>query len=144
LIGRTRYNASMRHSLSAKFIGFAGAGAVATGIQYLILILLAEVGGLSPVYASAIGYAISAILNYLMKYHFVFVSEEKHIAAAPKYALISTVGLCLNTLLMYLGTEGLALHYLLVQIVTTGLVLVWNFFANAAWTFRALGSNGNP
>ena len=134
----------MRRRLSTQFIGFAGAGAVATGVQYIILILLAEFAGISPVYASAIGYALSAVLNYLLKYHFVFVSEEKHLAAAPKHVLISIVGLSLNTALMHFGTQTLGLHYLLVQIVTTGVVLLWNFFANAIWTFRALGGKGNP
>ena len=130
----------MSESLLRKFVGFAGAGAVATGIHYLILILLTELGGASPVYASATGYAISATLNYLMKYHLVFGSSEKHLAAAPKYALISGIGLLLNTSLMHLGTAILDIYYLLAQVIATGLVLLWNFFANALWTFRAIGN----
>jgi len=126
----------MNNSLLQKFIGFAGVGAIATGIQYLILILLTEFTGLTPVYASAIGYAISSVLNYLMKYHFVFSSEKKHSSTAPKYALISGIGLTLNTALMHVGTETLGLYYLIAQIITTVLVLLWNFFASALWTFR--------
>ena len=126
----------MNSSLLKKFIGFAGVGAIATGIQYLILILLTELVGLSPVYASAIGYAISSVLNYLMKYHFVFSSDKKHSSTAPKYAVISGIGLTLNTALMHLGTEILGLYYLLAQIIATGLVLLWNFTASALWTFR--------
>jgi len=130
----------MSDNLLKKFIGFAGVGAIATGIQYLILILLTELGGISPVYASATGYAISAVLNYLMKYHLVFASDQKHRHAAPKYLLISGIGFTLNTGLMHLGTVVLGLYYLLVQLVATGLVLLWNFFANAIWTFRAIGA----
>jgi len=130
----------MFESLLKKFVGFAGVGALATAVQYLILVLLTELGGVSPVYASATGYAVSAVLNYLMKYHLVFGSDEKHRAAAPKYALISAVGLTLNTALMHLGTQVLDLYYLVAQVIATGLVLLWNFFANAIWTFRALGA----
>lgn len=128
----------MLKELFAKFVGFAGVGAIATAIQYLILVALTELGGIAPVYASATGYAISSVLNYLMKYHWVFASTRRHRHAAPRYATISAIGFSLNTGLMYLGTEVFELHYLLVQIVTTGLVLVWNFFANAVWTFGYL------
>ena len=136
----------MFDSLFKKFLGFAGVGAIATGIQYLILILLAELAGVPPVYASAIGYAISAVINYLMKYHFVFASDEKHHVAGPKYALISAVGLTLNTGLMQsglllLGEKDFASYYLAVQVVATGLVLLWNFFANVIWTFGTRTKN---
>ncbi len=122
-----------------KFIGFAGTGAIATGIQYLILIGLREQGNLSPVLASAIGYGLAAITNYLMKYHWVFASNQQHRHAAPKYALVSLSGLVLNTASMHLGTNILGLYYLLSQVITTSLVLVWNFTANHIWTFRTTG-----
>jgi len=125
--------------LIRKFIGFAGTGAIATGIQYLILIGLRELGGQSPVLASAIGYGLAAIANYLMKYHWVFASDQRHRHAAPKYALVSLSGLALNTALMHLGTSILGLYYLFSQVITTGLVLVWNFTANHLWTFRVTG-----
>lgn len=136
----------MSESLLRKFVGFAGVGAIATGIQYLILLLLAELVGVSPVIASATGYAISAVINYLMKYHLVFSSDQKHLAAAPKYALISAIGLTLNTGLMHLGQlllgpQQFQSYYLVVQVAATGLVLLWNFFANAIWTFRAMGGS---
>ncbi len=130
--------------LIAKFIGFAGTGAIATGIQYLILIALRELAGISPVIASATGYAIAAVANYLMKYHWVFGSDERHRVAGPKYALVSLSGLTLNTLLMHLGTAVLGLYYLLAQVITTGLVLIWNFTLNGLWTFRAIGPAGRP
>ena len=119
-----------------KFIGFAGTGAIATGIQYLILVSLTELSDVPPVYASAVGYSISSALNYLMKYHFVFASDKRHRSTAPKYAIISSIGLSLNTGLMYLFVEIFSLYYLLAQIITTGIVLLWNFFANSLWTFR--------
>ena len=132
------------HDLIGKFIGFAGTGAIATGIQYTILILLREVLGISPVYASAFGYAIAAVCNYLMKYHWVFASDEHHRVAGSKYALVSLSGLTLNTLLMYLGTQVLGLYYLLAQVIATGIVLVWNFTLNGIWTFRAIGRRETP
>lgn len=123
--------------LAKQFVGFTGTGAIATGIQYTLLLLLAEIIGVSPVLASALGYGISSVANYLMKYHWVFASEHAHRRTAPRYALISAIGLSLNTGLMALGTQHTDWHYLLVQILVTGIVLIWNFAANALWTFGA-------
>ena len=131
-------------SLISKFISFAGTGAIATGIQYMILIVLRESAGIDAVSASACGYIIAAVANYLMKYHWVFASDEHHHVAGPKYAVVSLSGLTLNTLLMYLGTEILGIYYLLAQVVVTGIVLVWNFTLNGIWTFRAIGQAPKP
>lgn len=134
----------MSDNFLKKFVGFAGVGAVATAIQYLILIVLKELAGVPAVVASATSYAISSALNYLMKYHWVFASDAKHRSTAPRYALISGIGLSLNTFLMYLGTEVLGWYYLLVQVLATGLVLLWNFFASAFWTFGKRPRPGPP
>ena len=123
--------------LITRFVGFAGTGAIATGIQYTILILLHELLGAPAVIASALGYAIAAVSNYLMKYHWVFASDAHHHVAGPKYAAVSLTGLALNTLLMYLGTTILELYYLLAQVISTLLVLIWNFTANSLWTFSS-------
>lgn len=122
-------------ALLRQFVAFAGTGAIATGIQYLLLVLLAELAAVPPTWASAIGYGIAAYFNYQMKYHWVFASERRHREAAPRYALVSGSGLTLNTALMYLFTEVLGVFYLLAQVVTTGIVLLWNFTLNRHWTF---------
>lgn len=133
----SRYNPAMSHVIK-RFIGFAGTGAIATGIQYLILIVLHELLGLAAVSSSSVGYGIAAIANYLMKYHWVFGSDERHHVAGPKYAIVSLTGLTLNTLLMYLGVGLLDIHYLLAQVISTLLVLIWNFSVNSIWTFRTI------
>lgn len=123
-----------------RFLGFASTGAVATLIHYTLLVALTELATLAAFLASAIGYAISSTLNYLMRYHWVFRSNKKHRSSAPRYVLVALIGLSLNTLLMYLGTHYLSWHYLLIQIAVTTAVLIWNFAANSLWTFRATPS----
>ena len=135
-----RYTPTMSHVIQ-RFIGFAGTGAIATGIQYLILIILHELFSLPAVLSSSVGYGIAAIANYLMKYHWVFGSDEHHHVAGPKYAIVSLTGLSLNTLLMYLGIELLDIHYLVAQVISTLLVLIWNFSVNSVWTFRTAERN---
>ena len=124
-------------SMISQFLRFLGIGGFTTALQYVILIFLAELHVMAPVWASATGYAVSAFFNYLMNYYFTFTSREKHYSAAARFSLVATIGLLLNTALMYLATEIFLIHYLISQIFATGVVLIWNFTANRSWTYKA-------
>ena len=121
-----------------QFLKFAGVGAVATIVQYLILIALTESGLTGPVVASTLGYVTSGVLNYSLNYSYTFNSQECHRSAALKFVTVSSLGLGLNTSLMYVSVHTLGFYYLLGQLLATGVVLLWNFFANRWWTFRAI------
>lgn len=124
------------------FIKFLGIGAIATIIQYIIFIVLVEFSSLTIVLASALGYGISSIFNYLMNYHYTFSSDAKHKVAALKFTLVALVGLSLNSLLMYLLVELFNMYYIISQIIVTGIILVVNFFAHKLWTFQTkIGNN---
>jgi putative flippase GtrA len=121
-----------------QFVKFAGVGALATSVQYLVLIALTESGLTGPVVASTLGYVTSGVLNYSLNYSYTFNSRERHRSAALKFVMVSSLGLGLNTSLMYVGVHILGFYYLLGQVLATGVVLLWNFFANRWWTFRAI------
>jgi putative flippase GtrA len=115
---------------------FGLVGAVATGIQYVILIALVRELGMWPALASAIGFVVSAFGNYLLNYHFTFRSERPHGPAAMKFVTLAAVGLAINFALMQaLGVAGV--YYLLAQVCATAVVFLWNFVGNSLWTFRA-------
>lgn len=120
-----------------QFIRFAGVGGIATILMYLLLIVLVEWLAVAPVPASVLAYILSAIFNYIANYRFTFDSTVPHQKALPRFMLIATAGLALNTLIMFLLTDILPVHYLLAQVVATGVVLIWNFVANRRWTYTA-------
>jgi putative flippase GtrA len=124
-----------RYPLFVQLVNFVCVGAVATALQYFVLIALMQFGDLKPVLASAIGYAAGAGINYLLNYHYTFASQRSHFQAMLKFLTVAIVGLMLNSLIVAVATEELSLHYLLAQVIATGLVLMWNFFANRVWTF---------
>lgn len=123
-------------SMLQQFLRFCSVGVIATGLQYLILIGLSEAKLLDAVTASAIGYVLSATVNYLLNYYFTFSSGQMHRVAAVRFAAVSTIGLMLNTLLMHIGVSMFGLHYLPTQVGATIVVLVWNFSASRMWTYR--------
>jgi putative flippase GtrA len=126
---------SVRRHLS-RFVRFALVGAVATAIQYALLILLVRGFHLPPTPASSIGFVVSAVANYLLNYRFTFESEHPHGPAATKFALLAGAGLAINAIIMHV-LVGTHVHYLIAQVCATAVVLFWNFIGNSLWTFGA-------
>jgi putative flippase GtrA len=118
-----------------RLVRFGLVGGVATGIQYVILILLVREGVAPPV-ASAIGFVVSAFGNYLLNYHFTFRSRENHGPAALKFVTLAAGGLVISYVMMHV-LVGAGWYYLLAQVLVTAVVFMWNFVGNSVWTFRA-------
>jgi putative flippase GtrA len=121
--------------LTSRFARFLLVGCLATGIQYAVLVLLVRTIGTDPTVASALGFVISAGVNYIVNYHYTFGSNERHSQAALKFATLAVAGLLINSASMHLLLLA-GWHYLLAQALTTAIVLLWNFTGNSVWTFR--------
>jgi len=113
---------------------FALVGAVATGVQYVTLIVLVREAGIWPPVASAIGFVVSAAGNYLLNYYFTFRSRHSHGMAAAKFMALAGVGLAINSVLMQ-ALVGAGWYYILAQVCATLVVFLWNFVGNSSWTF---------
>jgi putative flippase GtrA len=119
---------------AARFVKFALIGALATALQYAVLVLLVRAAGLYPTAASSIGFAASALANYLLNYRFTFRSDRPHASAAARFAALAAAGLLINAGIMH-GLLQLRVQYLLAQVCATAVVLAWNFLGNSFWTF---------
>lgn len=127
-----------RSPLVTQFLSFVWVGAIATAVQYTILIGLVQIGGARPALASGVGYAAGATVNYLLNYHYTFASNRSHVQAVVKFFAVAVVGLIVNSLIVAFATEELGIFYVLAQVAATGVVLVWNFTANRLWTFGSV------
>lgn len=110
-------------------------GGFATGLQYAIMALLMALADLPALTASNIGFAISAVANYLLNAKLTFRSERSHAATLPRFAVTAALGLAINSLLLSLLIAA-GLHPAPAQILTTAGVLIWNYTLNALWTFK--------
>lgn len=124
-----------RHGLAGRFLSFSGVGAAATALQYLLLVLLVEWQGVTPLPASILAYLASALANYWANYHLTFRSDLPHRRALPRFALVAGCGLLLNSLVFYVANVVLGLVYLFAQVIATVFVLAWNFTLNHLWSF---------
>ena len=114
---------------------FLMVGGFATGLQYAIMALLMALAGMPALTASNIGFAISAVANYLLNAKLTFRSERSHASTLPRFAITAALGLGINSLLLSLLIAA-GLHPAPAQILTTAGVLIWNYTLNALWTFK--------
>lgn len=121
---------------AGRFGRFLVAGLVATAVQYLVLMVGVEALDARPARASAAGFVLGAVVGYLLNRSYTFGSRVGHAVGAARFATVAAVGLLGNVLFMVLLTGYLHLHYVLAQVLATGVVMLWNFAANALWTFR--------
>ena len=119
-----------------QFATFAGVGAIGTLAHYLSLVILVELGNIAPFIASSIGAVIGAIVNYFLNYRFTFNSNKTHREAMTKFMVVASTGFMINLAIMWLLTSVLFFNYLIAQIIATSAVLISNYTANRAWTFK--------
>jgi putative flippase GtrA len=133
--------------LARQFTSFFWIGLIAAAIHYGCLIGFVELGGLTPVPATLIGFALGGVASYSLNRRYTYRSERPHAEATWRFAAVAFVGFLLTWALMslfgWLAGPRFSLWYvyLLAQLVTTGIVLVWSFLAHKFWTF---GERGPP
>lgn len=122
---------------TARVARFLLVGGLSTLAHYLVLGLLVEgqVAGVLP--ATAAGYGVGALVNYLLNRRYTFRSDRAHSAAVPRFVAVWLAGLLATVLLMGLWVQGLGWHWLPAQALTTVLVLVLNYLGHARFAFRS-------
>ena len=108
--------------------GFVGGAAFV--VDFGLLYLLTQYGGLHYQLSAGISFMAGLIVNYLLSISWVFnrsVSDNDALKGFLLFSLIGVVGLGLNALILWVCTEWLGLFYLLSKIISTGIVFLWNF-----------------
>jgi len=118
-----------------ELLRFLLVGGFCTALQYLVLVTGVEFARVDAVYASASGFLLSAVVNYLLNRRFTWASLAPHRVAARRFATVLLIGLALNVLGMRLLHGYLHWHYVFAQVLTTVVTLLWNFTGHRRWTF---------
>lgn len=124
-------NFSLRSALT-----FLVVGGFSTAVHYLIIAILVNFTEMKLVPASAIGFAVSAIGNYLLNASMTFRSNQSHKDTAPRFLVVSCSGLLINTLLLSIMVFAGLLPVIAQPLTTIG-VMIWNYSINGLWTFKA-------
>jgi putative flippase GtrA len=122
-------------SVAREFLRFAAVGVAATAAHYAVLIALKELGGVDPVPATAVGFAIGAVVSYVLNRAFTFTARPAIASSLAKFAAIAVVGAFINAGIVAL-LIGQGLYYLVAQVIATLVVLVWNYAGARLIVFR--------
>ena len=117
--------------LIEQMIKFGFVGFLCFFIDYGIMVLLTELGGIVYLGSSACSFTVSVIVNYILSVTFVFETdkEKSRIKEFIVFVFLSIIGLGINQLCMWFGVELLHISYLIVKIGATAVVMVYNFIS---------------
>lgn len=113
-------------------------GGTATLLQMMLLMLFVETDFLNPVVASATSYVISAFYNYSANFYITFgaARNKRHAETAPKFVLVSTIGVAINTLVFAIANHFLN-FYIGSQVVAVVITFLVNYFLHKSWIYRS-------
>ncbi len=87
--------------------------------------------------SNSLGFILAASNNYLWNRLWTFSSVDSNITRQwSSFLLISTIGLGLNNLIIFLLHGKLHLNFYLSKIIAIVCVTLWNFSMNYLFTFR--------
>ena len=117
------------NELLKQIVKFGVVGTICFGIDYGLMILLTEVGGLDYMISSGISFSVSVVVNYLLSMRFVFRPREAggRTKEFSVFVMLSVTGLLLTEILMWVNVEKLGLHYMFSKIAVTVIVMGYNF-----------------
>lgn len=119
-----------------QFLRFATVGAIATIVQYSVLVALVEFVRVQPVPAAVLAYLCGALVSYFLNARYTFGATNTAFGKGlVKFLIVNVIGLGLNTAI-FTTLVHMHVHYLLAQMVATGLVLIWNYAGARLFVFR--------
>ncbi len=122
---------------SLPFLKYCAVGVLGTLIDLVTVFLLVEFIVLNPIVAAIVGFLFAVTNNFFFNKNWTFKNTSSfHGVLYLRFFLVSSVGLLITSLLMYVFWSILGIYYLLAKILISGIVLTWNFLANKFWTFH--------
>lgn len=119
-----------------KIIKFGVSGVVSAFIDFGILFILVEFFSVNVIIANTFSFLFAVINSYLFNKYWTFRDSEKnHYKQFAKFFLVSSIGLLINTFLMFLLIK-LNIWYIFAKVIIVVIVAFWNFLANNFWTFN--------
>lgn len=120
-----------------KFLKFGVVGFSGLIVDFGFTILCKEVLKIQKYVSNAIGFTIAATSNYFLNRIWTFESKNPHIAVEySEFLVISIIGLAINTFILYILVSKIKMNFYLSKVFAIGVVTIWNFFANAIYTFN--------
>jgi len=119
-----------------KFLKFGAVGFSGLFVDYGITYLCKEILKIQKFVSNSIGFTVAASSNYILNRIWTFESTNPDIAIEyTEFIVISLIGLVINNLILWFMLKRFKWNFYLCKLFAIGVVTIWNFFANALFTF---------
>jgi len=126
----------LTRELFFKFIKFGVVGFTGVGVDFGTTFLGKEIVKIPKYIANAIGFSVAATSNYFLNRIWTFHSQNPNIGVEfSEFFTISMIGLAINTLILWILVTKFKKNFYVSKLFAIAIVTVWNFFANAFFTF---------
>lgn len=123
--------------LFLKFFRFIFVGITGAVMDFSFTYLIKEKAKIHKLIANAFGFTMGASTTFIFNRLYTFHSNNPEILTQYiKFIVVSSFGLAINTLIIYLLTEKRQWNFWFSKISAAGIVLFWNFTANYYYTFK--------
>lgn len=120
-----------------KFLKFGVVGFSGMIIDFGITYLCKEIIKLNKYVSNGLGFILAATSNYILNRIWTFESHDEQIGFQyMQFMIVSSIGLGINSLVLYLLSDRLRLNFYLSKLIAIGVTTIWNFFANLLFTFK--------
>lgn len=114
--------------LFEQIVKFGIVGFLCFFIDYGIMVFLTEIININYLISSGVSFTISVIVNYVLSLTFVFETKKNNrVREFLFFVVLSTIGLGINQVLMWLCVDILGIFYMISKIGATAVVMVYNF-----------------
>ncbi len=115
--------------LIEQIMKFGVVGFICFGIDYGLMILLTETGGIGYLISSGISFSVSVIVNYILSLKYVFETSKDNnkVVEFSVFIILSVIGLFINQILMWVCVDWFHIFYMISKIGVTAVVMVYNF-----------------
>lgn len=132
----------LKEVLLRKFLRFVVVGFSGLVVDYGVTAFSKEIIKIQRYLANAAGFIVAATSNYYLNRLWTFRSHNPEIVLEfSHFMLVSIIGLGINTLILWLVIQRWGLNFYLSKAFAIAVVTVWNFSANAVFTFQSLAAS---
>ena len=110
-----------------EIIRFLAVGGGCFLLDYGLLFVLTEYGGIPYLISSGISFTVSLVVNYVLCVSFVFRTDRQSARQTALFVLTSVAGLAVNQLCMWFFVEQAGLYYMVAKIGAAAIVTLWNY-----------------
>ncbi len=121
-----------------QFLRFSVTGTSCFAIDFALMVLLKEVFGVYYLAASIISFCSATAVNYIISIKWVYFAKDNSIKPFEMlvFILLSTIGLIINTFLVWVFVQKLHIYYMLAKALAGIISGFYNFITRKIYLER--------